>query len=104
MSYSIEIRKKTLELKKSMVVTDIARLLKVGVASIYRWQNRIEDKPRVIKPRKMDVDKLKKDIEEYPDGYQIERAARLGVSEACVNYWLQKLGYSRKKNKKSIQK
>ena len=40
---------------------------------------------------------LKKDVEAYPDGYNYERAARLGVSTSGIYYALKRLNMSYKK-------
>ena len=40
---------------------------------------------------------LARDVEAYPDAYQYERAARLGVSVRCVGYALKHLGMTYKK-------
>ena len=43
------------------------------------------------------MDALARDVEAYPDAYQYERAARLGVSIRCVGYALKRLGVTYKK-------
>ncbi|BAP57310.1 transposase [Thioploca ingrica] len=47
---------------------------------------------------KIDMEALKRDVEQYPDAYQYERAKRLGVSRRGIGYALKRLEISRKKN------
>ena len=49
------------------------------------------------------MDALARDVEAYPDAYQYERAARLGVSIRCVGYALKRLGVTYKKSLTSSQ-
>jgi hypothetical protein len=44
------------------------------------------------------MDLLKKDIEEFPDDYQWERAKRLNVTQPAIHYTLKRLNISYKKN------
>ncbi len=48
--------------------------------------------------RKIDMELLAKDVEEYPDDYQRERAARFGVSKHGIYWALKKLGVPIKKS------
>ena len=41
---------------------------------------------------KLDLDKLKQNVIDYPDSYLKERATRLGVSDYCINYNFKELG------------
>ena len=43
------------------------------------------------------MEKLKKDVELYPDAYQYERAERLGVGQNCIFHGLKRLQISYKK-------
>ena len=52
------------------------------------------DKPAV----KIDMAALARDVEEQPDAYQHERAARLGCSQRGISDALKRLRISRKKN------
>ena len=49
------------------------------------------------------MDKLKKDIEEYPYSYCYERAKRLGASSTGIRDAQYRLGVTYKKNPKSPQ-
>ncbi|WP_075275031.1 IS630 transposase-related protein [Piscirickettsia salmonis] len=41
------------------------------------------------------------DVKNYPDSYQWERAQRFGVSQHCIQHWLNFLAISCKKNTKT---
>ena len=47
------------------------------------------------------MDALIKDIEEFPDDYQWERAKRLNVTQPGIHYALKRLKISFKKNSKT---
>ena len=67
----------------------------VGVASITRWNKCLESKSTRTKPAtKLDMKALEEDVKMYPDGYQHERAARLGVCQRVIGYALKRLGVS----------
>ncbi|MEH6453925.1 MAG: IS630 transposase-related protein [Psychromonas sp.] len=46
---------------------------------------------------KLDMDKLKQDVEDYPDDYQWERAKRLNVGKPAIHYGFKRLNISYKK-------
>ena len=77
-------------------------LLYIGVASLYRWSDNLEPCETRQKPAtKVDMDKLKNDIKEFPDNYQWERAQRLGVGQPAIHYALKRLKITVKKNSKA---
>ena len=47
---------------------------------------------------KLDMDKLAKDVENYPDDYLWERAKRLNVGQPAIHYGLKRLKISYKKS------
>ena len=53
--------------------------------------------------QKIDMDALKKDVEEKPDSFIDKRAERFSLSESRMRYALKRLGFSRKKNTKTSQ-
>ncbi len=60
---------------------------------------RVEPKKTRNKPAtKIDMKALEEDVKTYPDAYQYERAARLGVSQRAIGNALKRLGISYKKN------
>ncbi len=101
MTYSIDFRRKVLEVKKKEGLTfeETSKRFCVGKNTILLWSKRIESiKKRNTKARKIDMEALKKDIEEYPDSYQHERAQRLGVSKNGIWWALKRMNVTYKKN------
>lgn len=101
MTYSIDFRKKVLELREreELSIGAVALRFDVGKASVMRWLVELAPKKTRNKPAtKIDMDSLKKDIEEHPDSYQHERASRLGVSKSGIGSALKRLGVTYKKN------
>ena len=104
MSYSLDFRKRVLELKdrEGLSNKETSKRFGVSMRSLFRWQNRIEPKLKRDKPAtKIDMHQLALDVEEYPDAYLEERAERLGVSASGIFYALRRLEITNKKNTKS---
>ena len=71
----------------------------ISVRSIQEWLKGNLPKGTRNRPNtKLDIDELKQDILNYPDGYLKERAERLGVSDHCISQNLKKIGVTYKKN------
>jgi len=88
--------------KENLTFEATSRRFGVGIRTLFRWQLRMEPKMKRNKPAtKIDMELLKKDVEEHPDAYQYERAERFGVSQSCIFFALQRLGVSYKKNSDS---
>ena len=101
MTYPVEFRRKVLSIKERDQLSDreTAERFGIGLASLTRWKKRLEPHRTRNKPAtKINMAALAKDVELYPDGYQYERAARLGVSQRGIGYALQRLKLSYKKN------
>ena len=101
MTYSIDFRRKALLIKEHEQLSFEATARRFGVAksSVFRWSKSIEAQRTRHKPAtKIDMEALKRDVEQYPDAYQYERAERLNVSRRGIGYALTRLGISRKKN------
>jgi transposase len=101
MTYSLDFRQKVLTIKKQEGLTQAETAVRfgVGVASITRWEKNVEPKRTRTKPAtKIDMKALEQDVKTYPDAYQYERAARLGVCQRAVGYALKRLGIRYKKN------
>ena len=107
MTYSVDLRKKVLEIKteKKLSYEETAKYFKIGKTTLVRWKNRLEPKKTREKgATKIDMEKLKKDVELYPDAYQYERAERFGVSQRGIALALKRLGISYKKKVWNIQR
>jgi transposase len=104
MTYSVDFRKKVLKIreKEGLSVEGVAIRFGVGKASVMRWLIELEPKKtRNKSATKIDMEALKKDIEEYPDSYQYERAERLGASQSGIYWALKRLNVTYKKNTNS---
>lgn len=101
MTYSVDFRRKVLEIKDrdGLSIEEAAVRFGVGQASIFRWTKRLEPCRTRNKPSvKIDRDRLVRDVEKYPDAYQYERAERFGCSQRGISDALKRFGMSRKKN------
>lgn len=105
MTYSIDFRRKVLSVRERecLTIAEVAARFDVGVASVVRWLKQPEPKKHGYRRRKIDMDALARDIQEHPDSYQSERAARFGVHQNAICHALKKLRVSYKKNTSSPQ-
>lgn len=106
MTYSSDFRRKVLFVreKESLTIAAVATRFSVGIASVTRWIKNPEPKLTRNKPAtKIDMDALSRDVVDYPDAYQYERAKRLGASEKGIGHALRRMGLSYKKNSKTSQ-
>jgi transposase len=106
MTYSLDFRQHVLRVKqeKKLSFAGTAQRFKIGKNSLFLWSKQIKPKLKRAKPAtKIDLPTLRQDIIDYPDAYQYERAARLGVSQPGILAALKRLGISYKKNTQSSQ-
>lgn len=106
MTYSLDFRRKvvTVREKEGLTIAEVAARFCVGIASVVRWLDRIEPQVTRNKPAtKIDRIALARDVREYPDAYQAERAKRLGVSEKGIGHALRRMGITYKKNTTASQ-
>ena len=106
MTYSIDFRRKVLSdrEKEDLTIAEVAEWFCVGVATVVRWLKRLEPQRRRNKPAtKIDRIALARDVREYPDSYQSERAHRLGVSEKGIGHALRRMNITYKKNAAASQ-
>lgn len=104
MSYSLDFRKRVFKLKakKGLTFEETSQHFGIGIRTLFRWEKKIEPCLTRNKPAtKIDMEALRKDIEERPDAYQHERAALFGVTPGAIGAALKRLGVSRKKNTQS---
>ena len=90
MAYSLDFRRKVLAVRErdQLTIAQVAERFAVGKASVMRWIKRPERKRLGGRQRKLDLAALAQDIQTYPDAYQYERAARLGVRQSTIWYAL----------------
>jgi len=101
MAYSLDFRKRVFKIKDKEKLTfqEASDRFNIPIRTLFRWQNRLEPKTNRDKPStKIDMDALRKDVEDYPDAYQYERALRFGVSQSAIYYALRRLDITNKKN------
>lgn len=106
MTYSLDFRCKVLAIKQAdnLSFAEASTRFKVGIASVVRWSKKIEPQRTRNKPAtKIDMQVLARDVEEYPDAYQYERAQRFGVSPKGICEALKRLNVSYKKNPTASQ-
>ena len=106
MTYSIDFRKKALEVKAKDKLSFAATAQRFGIskAALFRWSKKIEPaKGRNRKSTKINMKALQLDIEQYPDSYIYERAKRFGASYSGIRDAMKKLGVTYKKNPKSSE-
>jgi len=106
MTYSLDFRQRVLSIKEQEGLTfkETGSRFHVGMASLVRWTNRIEARrSREKAATRINMEALKKHVAEYPDAYQYERAAVLGVSASGIWSALKRLGVTYKKNSLSSQ-
>ncbi|BBI93078.1 IS630 family transposase [Serratia symbiotica] len=99
MSYSLDFRRKVLAIKKEkgLSIRETAKRFCIGSATVSRWIKQIEPKPAASRSRKIDKSALEKDVKQYPDAYQRERAIRFGVCQKAIWQALKKLSITYKK-------
>ena len=106
MSYSLDYRHRVFEIKEREKLTfeETVKRFGVGIATLFRWQRRIEPCRNRNKPAtKIGNEALVKDVRKYPDAYQWERAKKFNVTSRAIGFALRRLGISYKKNSASPQ-
>lgn len=101
MAYSLDFRQQVFKTKQKEGLTfeEVSERFGVPMRTLFRWQKRIEPKTKRNKPStKVDMEALRKDVEENPDHFQYERAEKFGVSQSTIFYALKRLEISYKKN------
>ena len=104
MTYSLDFRKKVLELKaaKNMSYEECSKFFGLSKTTILKWKkNPIAKSKRNKSATKIDMVKLASDVDKYPDSYHYERARRMGVSTRGIGYALILLNVTYKKNSES---
>jgi transposase len=104
MTYSLDFRKKVLKTRitQGLSFEKVAARFCISKSAVVRWDKNLEGVNKRNKPwTKLDKDKLRIDIEEFPDSYSYERARRLGVSASGIRFATKRLGVTYKKNSES---
>ena len=100
MSYSVDLRKKVIKyIEEGRGITKAAKTFDVGRATIYRWLKRPQLEASKVKRRyrKLDWERLEKEVEEHPDTPLVDRAKKFGVNPSSMCYAMKQLKITRKK-------
>jgi len=106
MTYSEDFRKQVFLIreKEQLTFAETAERFGVAKSSLLRWQSQPQPcKTRNRPAQKIDMSALEKDVEENPDSYHYERAARFNVSEGGIRAALKRLKISHKKKSGASQ-
>ena len=101
MTYSLDYRQRVFKIKKEEGLTyeETRKRFGVGMRTLFNWSKKIEPKKGRDKvATKIDMEALKKDVEENPDRFQYERAKDHGVTPWAIGVALRRMKLSRKKN------
>ena len=101
MAYSLDFRKQVFKVKQKEKLTfqEVSDRFGVPIRTLFRWQKRIIPKTKPNKPStQLNMEALRKDVEDNPDHFQYERAKKFGVSQSAIYYALRRLKISCKKN------
>lgn len=104
--YALDFRKKVLEVRERerLSIRQVARKFSIGFNTVMRWTKNITPtKTRQRSALRIDMEALMRDIEQYPDAYQYERAERLKVSRSTIGFSLKKLNVTYKKKSEASQ-
>ena len=101
MTHSLGFRMKVLSVKEreKLSFRKAAKRFDVGVTSLVRWSKNSNPSKNRNKPAtKINMEALKKDIQDNPDAYQYERAEKFGVTQNGIWHAMRRLGVTYKKN------
>ena len=107
MAYSLDFRTQVFKVKQKEKLTfqEVSDRFGVPIRTLFRWQKRIIPKTKRNKPStKLNMEALRKDVEDNPDHFQYERAKKFGVSQSAIYYDLRRLKISCKKKRYFILK
>jgi transposase len=111
--YSNTLRKRVLEeIDKKVPKKLVSKQFSIHVNTINNWlklrkkdENNWKTKPRGLRGSKiLDLLKLEKFIQENPDMYLEEIAQKFNSNDSTISYWMLKMGFKRKKNRKFTKK
>lgn len=98
MTYPLHIRKKILAELEYSTYRAVAERYNISTTALQNWKK--QPVPKTNKnypPRKIDNQALIQDVEQYPDDYQWQRAARFGCGQSAIFHALKRLNITLKK-------
>ena len=87
MAYSLDFRQQVFRVKQKEQLTfqETSDRFGIPIRTLFRWHDRIEPKTERNKPStKIDMEALRKDVEQNPDLFQYERAKKFGVGQSTI--------------------
>jgi transposase len=106
MAYSIDYRKAAIEFKQSgHTFKEIKKVFKITSKTYYEWiellktTGSLQFRNARVRKGKIELDELKKAVEEKPDGYLREYAKKFGVSTTAIHKRLVKHKITYKKRR-----
>ena len=111
MAYGIDYRKAAIEFKQNgHTFKELKEVFKITPRTYYQWLE-LQETTGSLKFRnaserkgKIDIEKLKQAVEERPDAYLRELAAKFGVSEVAIHKQLKKHKITYKKRRSHTPK
>jgi len=103
MAYSADYKKLAVEYKREgHTFKELKAIFKIPSTTYYRWEEEYEngfEKPKGPRrrTRKIDLEKLKRAVEEHPDFYLREFAELFGCTPTAIFYALKKINITLKK-------
>ena len=111
MSHSKDVRGRAIKyVEQGGAIKDACRIFEVSRSSFQRWRSikdktgKLEPKPRIKSPYKIDNEQLKTYINEHPDAYLNEIASYFRVTSPCISIALKRIKITRKKSPSFIKK
>ncbi len=101
MSYSLDFRRQVFKIKhrEQLTFQETSERFGVPIRTLFRWEKRMEPVTKRNKPStKIDMEALRKEVEQHPDRYQHEHASKFGVAQSTIFYALRRLDITYKKN------
>ena len=106
MTHSLDFRQKVFayKAKKELTFEQTSEHFDIGIRTLFRWQSNMEPCSTRNKPAtKIDMEVLAQEVQDSPDDYQWERAARFNVTQPAITKALKRLDISYKKNTTTSQ-
>ena len=103
MSYDIKLRTQAVKYRETHTQKETSEVFGVSVSAIKKWQQKlkitgaIENAPIERTGRKIKEEELRKDVEEYPEDFNEERAVRFGCTGEAIRLAMKKYKLTRKK-------